>query len=314
MVVVVTTSWQRWQRQSLTEIVTLISCMKLINMKTWSVFLIVMVTLKSGIALKNGIAFVLSKRTLTSRIETESTRYQRSRHRHPSQSGCFVKQKNHWSLRSINDDKESPLATDDFLRSSNFLSIPFGASLITGSFWMHADGWTHLYSSFEEMKSNSSPSEFSSALQFWLFGALSHRLLNPIIGVSEILHASPGTKLAGLVPISFVAMFTCGAWILVRFQLLRNLAGITAMALLISAIGAGLDGRDNSLLGDYNIQLDDSYQGKVVKGCPAPDGDALYRNLPENAVFDYQRYQGRWYWHEVRLCGNNFYPNRKSLC
>uniref|UniRef100_A0A6S8T3W1 Uncharacterized protein n=1 Tax=Ditylum brightwellii TaxID=49249 RepID=A0A6S8T3W1_9STRA len=48
-------------------------------------------------------------------------------------------------------------------------------------------------------------------------------------------------------------------------------------------------------MGDYNIQLDDSYKGKIVKGCPA------YEDLRQSSMdnFDMTKYQGLWYWQKV---------------
>lgn len=48
-------------------------------------------------------------------------------------------------------------------------------------------------------------------------------------------------------------------------------------------------------MADYDIRLDDDYMGQVVKGCPSPEAvqSASVRD------FDYEKYRGRWYWHEV---------------
>ena len=54
-------------------------------------------------------------------------------------------------------------------------------------------------------------------------------------------------------------------------------------------VGLGLSG--NAGLGDYNLAIDDSYQGKVVKGCPT------YEEVRQPSMdnFDIQKYEGLWY-------------------
>lgn len=47
-------------------------------------------------------------------------------------------------------------------------------------------------------------------------------------------------------------------------------------------------------LGDYNLALDDSYKGQIVKGCPAYDEV----RQPSMNNFDLQKYQGLWYEHK----------------
>ena len=57
-------------------------------------------------------------------------------------------------------------------------------------------------------------------------------------------------------------------------------------------VGAGLDGAAG--LGDFNLALDDSYKGQVVKGCPA------YEEVRQPSMndFDIKKYQGLWYEHK----------------
>ena len=67
---------------------------------------------------------------------------------------------------------------------------------------------------------------------------------------------------------------------------------IAVLAAFITYIGLGLSG--NAGLGDYNLALDDSYQGKVVKGCPA------YEEVRQPSMdnFDINKYEGLWYEHK----------------
>jgi hypothetical protein len=65
-----------------------------------------------------------------------------------------------------------------------------------------------------------------------------------------------------------------------------NLAAVFAF---LTYVGAGLDGQGG--LGDFNLALDDSYNGQVVKGCPA------YEDVRQPSMdnFDINKYQGLWY-------------------
>lgn len=64
---------------------------------------------------------------------------------------------------------------------------------------------------------------------------------------------------------------------------------VAALFAFLSYVGAGLDGQAG--LGDFNLALDDSYKGQIVKGCPA------YEEVrqPSMANFDIKKYQGLWY-------------------
>lgn len=62
--------------------------------------------------------------------------------------------------------------------------------------------------------------------------------------------------------------------------------------MFLSYVGAGLDGQAG--LGDFNLALDDSYKGQVVRGCPS------YEDVRQPSMnnFDLTKYQGRWYEHK----------------
>ena len=187
----------------------------------------------------------------------------------------------------LKPSKKESLATRGFFLA--IYTIPFDALLV------HFQGWSHFFSSLSEMRENASAEEFSSALNFWLFGAISHPLVHGAFGVSEIMHASPGLRIAGLVPVSFA--LACGflGYALWAWDKVRLAATSLVLSSFLLYVGAGLDGSTESLLADYNIQLDDDYQGRVIKGCPSPE------SVQASSVhdFDYNKYQGRWYWHKV---------------
>lgn len=73
---------------------------------------------------------------------------------------------------------------------------------------------------------------------------------------------------------------------------IRNALNVAALAAFLAYVGAGLAGTAG--LGDYNLALDDSYQGQVVKGCPT------YEEVrqPSMVNFDIQKYEGKWYEHK----------------
>lgn len=64
---------------------------------------------------------------------------------------------------------------------------------------------------------------------------------------------------------------------------------IAALAAFFTYVGAGLEGQAG--LGDYNLALDDPYQGQIIKGCPA------YNEVRQSSMdnFDLKKYQGTWY-------------------
>ena len=55
------------------------------------------------------------------------------------------------------------------------------------------------------MKNNVDPADFWPALNFWIFFAVGHPILQPILWISDVLHGSPGPMVANLVPVSFIA-------------------------------------------------------------------------------------------------------------
>ena len=72
----------------------------------------------------------------------------------------------------------------------------------------------------------------------------------------------------------------------------RNAVNVGLLFAFFAYVGAGLDGTAG--LGDYNLAVDDSYKGQVVKGCPAYDE----MRQPSMDNFDLEKYQGLWYEHK----------------
>ena len=64
---------------------------------------------------------------------------------------------------------------------------------------------------------------------------------------------------------------------------------MAALSASLAYVGAGLDGPAG--LGDFDLQLNDDYQGRVVKGCTA------YNEVRQLSMdgFGLEKYQGKWY-------------------
>ena len=163
------------------------------------------------------------------------------------------------------------------------------AAIGTGALLSHAVGFIQFFQSVMEMKNNVEPSEFWPALNFWIFFAVGHPILQPILWISDVLHGSPGPMVGDLVPVTFLMGNVAAIWAISSFKEVRNSVNVAALFAFLTYIGAGLDGRAG--LGDYNLALDDGYQGNVVKGCPAYDEV----RQPSMDNFDLQKYQGLWF-------------------
>lgn len=131
---------------------------------------------------------------------------------------------NHQFANSFIDLLETVAETCDITKSSsnkemktehknnNFLSqLP--NNLLTkvvsiiglGSVLSHSNAWIQFYQSIMEMKANVVvPEDFNAALNFWIFFAVGHPILTPILWISDVLHGSPGPLIANLIPVSFL--------------------------------------------------------------------------------------------------------------
>lgn len=92
--------------------------------------------------------------------------------------------------------------------SSSFLKyLPAATAAIgLGAIALHAGGYLQFYQSIMEMKANvADPEDFWAAFNFWVFFAVGHPILQPILWISDVLHGSPGPKIADLVPATFLA-------------------------------------------------------------------------------------------------------------
>jgi hypothetical protein len=90
----------------------------------------------------------------------------------------------------------------------NALEALPAATAVVGSMFVlsHAGAWVNFFSSVMEMKANvANPADFWAALNFWIFFAVGHPILQPILWISDVLHGSPGPMIGNLVPASFIA-------------------------------------------------------------------------------------------------------------
>lgn len=70
----------------------------------------------------------------------------------------------------------------------------------------HAGGYINFFQSILEMKENiADPADFWPAVNFWIFFAVGHPILQPILWISDVLHGSPGPMIGNLVPATFLA-------------------------------------------------------------------------------------------------------------
>lgn len=170
---------------------------------------------------------------------------------------------------------------------SKFKSVPTLAASLFGlvGLGIHSNGWTNFFSSVMEMKEAiADPEEFWAALNFWIFFAVGHPILQPILWISDVLHGTPGPLVANLVPALFILGNVAVIALISASKEIRNAVNIFALSAFLTYIGAGLDGQAG--LGDYNLALG--------KGCPT------YEEVRQPSMdnFDINKYEGFWYEHK----------------
>jgi hypothetical protein len=76
----------------------------------------------------------------------------------------------------------------------------------TAALLTHAGAYADFFGKVMEMKQNiEDPVDFWAALNFWIFFAVGHPILQPILWISDVLHGSPGPMVGDLVPATFLA-------------------------------------------------------------------------------------------------------------
>ena len=194
-------------------------------------------------------------------------------------------------ISSSSSSSASP--SGNFLSNLNISegSLSFAAA-VCGAIGVavHAGAWSEFFTNLSLMKDNvADPTEFWDAFNFWIFFAVGHPLLQPILWISDVLHGSPGPMVFDLVPASFLLANIMFIGLTAFSKEFRNALNVAALSAFLTYVGAGLDGQGG--LGDFNLQLNDSYKGQIVKGCPA------YEDVRQPSMnnFDLDKYQGLWY-------------------
>ena len=195
------------------------------------------------------------------------------------------------STRGNSDD--AARGSDDDGDNSPKLPIPENSLVLAvaavgaAAVLSHAGAYAQFFASLREMKAHADPADFSAALNFWIFFAVGHPLLQPILWISDVLHGSPGPRVGDLVPATFLLGNAAAIAAVAYVAEIRNAVNVAALLAFLAYVGAGLDGQAG--LGDFNLAVDDSYQGKIVKGCPA------YEEVrqPSMNAFDLEKYQVR---------------------
>lgn len=184
-----------------------------------------------------------------------------------------------------NNDNKGPLG---FLPKN---SLVFAVAAIGSvAVLSHAGAYADFYASMQEMKVNiDDPADFSAALNFWIFFAVGHPILQPILWISDVLHGSPGPMIGNLVPLTFLLGNVVAIAAITYVAEIRNAVNVAALFAFFAYVGAGLDGQAG--MGDFNLAVDDSYKGQIVKGCPAYDEV----RQPSMNDFNLEKYQGLWY-------------------
>lgn len=177
-------------------------------------------------------------------------------------------------IEKVIDSSDKSTASESDGNVLSKLNVPEGSlSLAAAALGIigvaiHAGAWSEFFSNLATMKENvSNPQDFWDAVNFWIFFAVGHPILQPILWISDVLHGSPGPMVFDLVPATFlmanILFIGATAW----SKEFRGALNVAALSAFLTYVGSGLDGQAG--LGDFNLQLNDSYQGQVVKGCPA---------------------------------------------
>ena len=108
---------------------------------------------------------------------------------------------------SVNNDGPANGGTAGPLASIPENLLPLATALVgAAAVASHGPAWVDFFKSLAEMKANvENPEDFWAALNFWIFFAVGHPILQPILWISDVLHGTPGPKIADLVPSLFLA-------------------------------------------------------------------------------------------------------------
>ena len=171
---------------------------------------------------------------------------------------------------------------DDIKEKLNKAATAVGVVAVVASVAAYAPAWGSFFAEVKGMHDAmaaaepgaSSLSEFWAALNFWTFFAAMHPVLTPVLWISEVLHACPGPRIGGLVPVSFVALNGLVIWLLTNSKALGTLLNAGFLAGFLGTVGSGLASQGNDM-GGYNLALNGETPS-VVRGCPTYDQVRLW--------------------------------------
>ena len=111
----------------------------------------------------------------------------------------------------------------------NFLSLAALAFSI-GGIAIHGGAWADFFQSVGQMKANvADPADATAALNFWIFFAVGHPILQPILWISDVLDGTPGPTIADLVPYLFLAGNVVAIGAIAFSKEIRNAVNIAAV-------------------------------------------------------------------------------------
>lgn len=100
---------------------------------------------------------------------------------------------------------------------------------------IHASAWEQFISSVQYMKDTVPATDFWAAVNFWIFFAVGHPLLQPILWISDVLHGTPGPRVADLVPALFLLGNAAAIYLVSNFKEVcnceRNLIIVSSVSL-----------------------------------------------------------------------------------
>ena len=107
-------------------------------------------------------------------------------------------------LTAVEDERTKAIEGALTSLRDNSLSLAAAGAGVYG-LAVHSDAWSQFFSSLMRMKeATANPQDFWDALNFWIFFAVGHPILQPILWISDVLHGSPGPMVADLVPVTFL--------------------------------------------------------------------------------------------------------------
>jgi len=110
--------------------------------------------------------------------------------------------------------------------------------------------------------------EYNAAVNFFTLFAVAHPVLTPVLWIAEVMHGSPGPRLGGLVPFTFVGLNAAAIWVFNKAKPLGPLTAAAALALFLNTVGQGLASEGN--MAGYNLALNGE-NPNVVRNCRLAD-------------------------------------------